>query len=104
MRGEFRQFCGEKISKVNGAHRPSDGKALKTGQNSVKKLWHGGCIQVFNGEANTEWRSRKTRNGDKKMNGLIKQTKLDGLNQLGSFAIAFFSVIAVVYVFVGGSV
>jgi hypothetical protein len=38
------------------------------------------------------------------MNGLIKQTKLDGLNQLGSFAIAFFSVVAVVYVFVGGSI
>ncbi len=31
------------------------------------------------------------------MNGLIKQTKLDGLNTLGSFAIALFSVAAVVY-------
>lgn len=38
------------------------------------------------------------------MNGLIKQSKLDGINQLGSFAIAFFGVIAVVYMFVGGSV
>ena len=36
------------------------------------------------------------------MNGLIKQTKLDGLNQLGSLAIAFFSVAAVLYVMVTG--
>ena len=69
---------------------------------AVKKVWHEGCKQVFNGEATAEWRSRKTRNGDKKMNGLIKQTKLDAVNQLGSFAIAFFSVIAVVYMFAGG--
>jgi hypothetical protein len=32
------------------------------------------------------------------MNGLIKQTKLDGLNTLGSFAIAIFSVAAVLAV------
>lgn len=32
------------------------------------------------------------------MNGLIKQTKLDGLNTFGSFAIALFSVAAVIYV------
>ena len=70
----------------------------------VNQNWHGGCKQVFNGEANTEWRSRKTRNGDKKMNGLIKQSKLEGLNQVASFAIAFFGVIAVVYMFVGASV
>lgn len=38
------------------------------------------------------------------MNGLIKQTKLDGINQLGSFVIAFFGVVAVVYMFVGTSV
>ena len=31
------------------------------------------------------------------MNGLIKQSKLDGLNTLGSFAIALFSVAAVFY-------
>lgn len=68
----------------------------------VKKVWHGGCKQVFNGEANEEWRSRTTRNGDKKMNGLIKQSKLEGLNQVASFAIAFFGVIAVVYMFAGG--
>jgi hypothetical protein len=44
----------------------------------------------------------KKRN--KKMNGLIKQSKLEGLNQVASFAIAFFGVIAVVYMFVGTSV
>ena len=32
------------------------------------------------------------------MNGLIKQSKLDGLNFLGSFTIALFSVAAVLYV------
>jgi len=37
-----------------------------------------------------------------KMNGLIKNSKLDAVNQLGSFAIAFFGVVAVLYVFVGG--
>jgi hypothetical protein len=37
------------------------------------------------------------------MNGLIKQTKLDGVNTLGSFAIALFSMAAVFYAFVGGS-
>jgi hypothetical protein len=44
----------------------------------------------------------KKRN--KKMNGLIKQSKLEALNQVASFAIAFFGVIAVVYMFVGTSV
>jgi hypothetical protein len=34
---------------------------------------------------------------EKTMNGLIKQSKLDGLNTLGSFAIALFSVAAVFY-------
>ena len=33
------------------------------------------------------------------MNGLIKLTKLDGANSLGSLAIAFFSISAVLYVF-----
>ena len=37
------------------------------------------------------------------MNGLIKQTNLDGVNTLGSFAIALFSMAAVLYAFVGGS-
>lgn len=32
------------------------------------------------------------------MNGLIKQTKLDGVNTIASFAIALFSVAAVIYV------
>jgi hypothetical protein len=32
------------------------------------------------------------------MNGLIKQTKLDGVNTVASFAIALFSVAAVIYV------
>jgi hypothetical protein len=41
-------------------------KAIKTNTQAVNKFWHGGCIQVFNGEANTEWRSRTTRNGDRK--------------------------------------
>jgi hypothetical protein len=36
------------------------------------------------------------------MNGLIKNSKLDAVNQLGSFAIAFFGVVAVLYMFVGG--
>jgi hypothetical protein len=33
------------------------------------------------------------------MNGLIKQTKLEGVNLLGSMAIALFSISAVLYVF-----
>lgn len=33
------------------------------------------------------------------MNGLIKQTKLEGANRLGSLAIAFCSISAVLYVF-----
>ncbi len=33
------------------------------------------------------------------MNGLIKQTKLEGANSLGSLAIAFFNISAVLYVF-----
>ena len=32
------------------------------------------------------------------MNGLIKQTKLDGVNTVASFAIALFSVAAVIFV------
>ena len=36
------------------------------------------------------------------MNGLIKQSNLDGLNSLGSLAIALFSIVAVVYATVGG--
>ena len=42
------------------------------------------------------------------MNGLIKQTKLEGANSLGSLAIAFFNISAVLYViataFTGGGV
>lgn len=37
------------------------------------------------------------------MNGLIKQTNLEGFNTLGSFAIALFAVAAVVYTLVGGA-
>jgi hypothetical protein len=36
------------------------------------------------------------------MNGLIKQTKLDGVNLFGSLAIALFSVATLVYVVAGG--
>lgn len=32
------------------------------------------------------------------MNGLIKQTKLDGVNTIASFAVALFGVAAVIYV------
>ena len=32
------------------------------------------------------------------MNGLIKQSKLDGVNTVASFAIALFSIAAVIYV------
>jgi len=43
--------------------------------------------------------TRSTRKKkEKTMNGLIKQSKLDGLNFLGSFTIALFSVAAVFYV------
>ncbi len=42
------------------------------------------------------------------MNGLIKHTKLDGVNYFGSLAIALFSISAVIYVmataFTGGGV
>jgi len=34
-------------------------------------------------------RSRKTSNRNKKTNGPIKQTKLEGVNSLGSLAVAF---------------
>lgn len=46
----------------------------------------------------------KNKKRRQKMNGLIKQTKLDGINQLGSLTIAFFGVVAVLYMFVGGAV
>jgi len=39
-----------------------------------------------------------------KMNGLIKQTKLDGLTSFGSLAIALFSVASVLYVMATGVV
>lgn len=63
----------------------------------VKKVWHEGCNIVFNGEAHQEAqpKNKKRRNS---MNGLIKQTKLDGLSTAGSFAIALFSVAAVLAV------
>jgi hypothetical protein len=38
------------------------------------------------------------------MNGLIKQTKLDGLNAFGSLAIALFSVASVIYVMAAGAI
>ncbi len=38
------------------------------------------------------------------MNGLIKQSNLDGMNTLGSFAIALFSIVAVIYATVGGGI
>lgn len=42
------------------------------------------------------------------MNGLIKRSKLEGVNDIGSFAIALFSISAVFYViataFTGGGV
>ena len=44
----------------------------------------------------------KKRN--KKMNGLIKQTKLDGLTSFGSLAIALFSVASVLYVMAAGAI
>lgn len=37
------------------------------------------------------------------MNGLIKQSNLEGLSTLGSFAIALFSIVAVVYAVAGGA-
>jgi hypothetical protein len=46
----------------------------------------------------------KNKKRRQKMNGLIKQTKLDGVNTLGSFAIALFSIVAAVYVMVGGAI
>jgi hypothetical protein len=41
-------------------------KCIKSEIVVINESWHEGCIQVFNGEANKEWRSRKTRNGDRK--------------------------------------
>jgi hypothetical protein len=41
-------------------------KCIKSEIVVINESWHGGCNQVFNGEANKEWRSRKTRNGDRK--------------------------------------
>ena len=43
----------------------------------------------------------KNKKRRQKMNGLIKQTKLDAINQLGSLTIAFFSAAAALYMFVG---
>lgn len=68
---------------------------------TVKKFWHGGCKQVFNGEAQQKAQP-KTRNGDKKMNGLIKQTSLETLNSFASFAIAISGVALMLYVMVNG--
>jgi hypothetical protein len=61
-------------------------------------------------QSSLQWRGQhrvaqpQNKKRNKKMNGLIKQSKLEGLNQVASFAIAFFGVIAVVYMFVGTSV
>ena len=41
-------------------------KPIKSDTGVINASWHAGCNHVFNGEANTEWRSRKTRNGDRK--------------------------------------
>lgn len=69
---------------------------------TVKKVWHGGCRQVFNGEATREGAAEKNKKRSKKMNGLIKQTNLDGVNLLGSLAIALSSVAVILYVMTTG--
>lgn len=43
----------------------------------------------------------KNKKRRQKMNGLIKQTKLDAINQIGSLAIAFCSIAALIYMFAG---
>jgi hypothetical protein len=74
----------------------------KTTIHTVKKFWHGGCIQVFNGEATQRAQPKKTRNGDKKMNGLIKQSSLENVNYLASFAIGISGVALMLFVLVNG--
>lgn len=44
----------------------------------------------------------QNRNGDKKMNGLIKTPGLGNVGTLGSLAIAFCSLSAVLYVMLSG--
>lgn len=43
----------------------------------------------------------KTRNGDKKMNGLINSSKLSGIGTFGALAVAFYSVSVVLYMLTG---
>lgn len=69
---------------------------------TVKKVWHAGCKQVFNGEATTEGAADQNKKRRTKMNGLIKQTNLDGVNVLGSLLVAFSGVVAIVYVMFNG--
>jgi hypothetical protein len=75
---------------------------MKTTPHTVKKVWHGGCKQVRNGKAHQKAKPNKNKKRNKKMNGLIKQTNLDGLNFLGSLAVALSSVALVIYVMANG--
>jgi hypothetical protein len=68
----------------------------------VKKVWHGGCKQVCNGKATTEGEADQNKKRSNKMNGLIKQTNLDGVNFFGSLAIAFAGVAAALFVMANG--
>ena len=68
----------------------------------VKKIWHGGCKKKSATARPTEDGADKNKKRSKKMNGLIKQTKLDGVNVLGSLAIALSGVFAVLYMMANG--
>lgn len=71
---------------------------------TVKKVWHGGCKQVVQRRGPKRGAADQNKKRRTKMNGLIKQTNLDGVNFLGSLTIAFSSVAVALYVLMSGGI
>lgn len=78
-------------------------KLIKTDTQTVKKIWHGGCKLGFNGEATTEGAAGKNKKRSKKMNGLIKQTKLESVSSIGALTLAVFAVALAFYTLIAGA-
>jgi hypothetical protein len=66
MQAKFTKSMAKKTASMQWCLTRNLEIRIKTEIVVINESWHGGCNQVFNGEANKEWRSRKTRNGDRK--------------------------------------
>lgn len=71
---------------------------------TVKKVWHAGCKHIVQRRGPQRGAADKNKKRRTKMNGLIKQTNLDGVNFLGSLTIAFSSVAVALYVLMSGGI